>query len=604
MSLSDFASSIPPALLAAISGRGYTELTGVQRAVLEPVCEGRDLRITSQTGSGKTVAIGLSLRALVVEACPADKGIARPRALVVAPTRELARQVEQELAWLFAGTAGRIASATGGASYREERAALGKGPSIVVGTPGRLLDHLNRGAIDPSRVGAVVLDEADRMLDLGFRAELEGILACVPTERRTHLVSATFPREVRSLAERIQRDPVHVEGTRLGVANVDIDHVIHIVEPGQRFDAIVNLLLDSPEAQTLVFVRTRADAAAITTKLVSLRFAASSLSGEMDQAARNRALAGFKRGDLKVLIATDVAARGIDVQDITRVIHVEPPTHGDSYTHRSGRTGRAGRKGISSLLVAPQGVVHATRLLRGLGVPHRFEPIPSAEQLRRAADDRILTELSADDASAASTDQRGLALATRLIQAGNLERTITRLLARCHYAGVTEPREVRAPRAVPEPQRAASRTRRRPDTNGSGAPGAARGWVPFRVSWGQQHGADARRLLAIACRRGDIAGSDVGAIRIERTFAIVNVASEAAEAFANRAGERDARDPRIVIRRDTLSGHTQESSPVEPLRGKPSTKWGGRPPFKSGSGNAKKTGDKPFARRGPKKAQA
>jgi len=599
MSMSDFASLMPAALLSAISGRGYTELTVVQRAVLEPNCDGRDLRITSQTGSGKTVAIGLAMRAILTEACPAEKGIARPRALVVAPTRELARQVEQELAWLYAGTAGRVASATGGASYREERAALGKGPSVVVGTPGRLLDHLNRGAIDPSRVAAVVLDEADRMLDLGFRAELEGILASVPPERRTHLVSATFPREVRALAERIQRDPVHVEGTRLGAANVDIDHVIHIVEQGQKFDAIVNLLLARPEAQTLVFVRMRADAAQVTQKLQGLGFAASSLSGEMEQAARNRALAGFKRGDLKVLIATDVAARGIDVQDISRVIHVEPPTHGDSYTHRSGRTGRAGRKGTSSLLVAPQGVVHATRLLRGLGVPHRFEPIPSAEQLRRAADDRILAELSVEDALEATADQRGAALARRLIEAGNLERTLTRLLARCHYAGVTEPREVRSPERAPEGRRDAGRQRRRPDAPGSAA---ARDWVPFRVSWGQQHGADARRLLAIACRRGDIAGNDVGAIRIERTFAIVNVASNVAEGFAKRAGERDARDPRIVIRRDTLSGHEQPASRPETAQHKPAPKWGAKPPFKRGPGSAKKVGDKLFAPRRQKKA--
>jgi ATP-dependent RNA helicase DeaD len=602
MSLSDYESSLPSALLTAISARGYADLTVVQRAVLQPECDGRDLRITSQTGSGKTVAIGLAMRTLLPVACPAEKGVARPHALVVAPTRELARQVEQELAWLYAGTAGRVASATGGASYREERAALGKGPSVVVGTPGRLLDHLNRGAIDPSRVGAVVLDEADRMLDLGFREELEGILASVPANRRTHLVSATFPREVRALAERIQRDPVHVEGTRLGAANVDIDHVIHIVEQGQKFDAIVNLLLASPEAQTLVFVRMRADAAQVTNKLQALGFAVSSLSGEMEQAARNRALAGFKRGDIKVLIATDVAARGIDVQDISRVIHVEPPTHGDSYTHRSGRTGRAGRKGISSLLVAPQGVVHATRLLRGLGVPHRFEPIPSAAQLRRAADDRVLAALSVEDALDAPVDDRNLALARRLIEAGNLERTLTRLLTRCQFAGVTEPREVRSPERAPERSRDSGRQRRRPEGNGASASNGTREWVPFRVSWGQQHGADARRLLAIACRRGDIAGNEVGAIRIERTFAIVNVASSVAEGFAKRAGERDARDPRIVIRRDTLSGHEQPSTQSEPIPRKAPGKWGGRPPFKPGAAPAHQVGDKPFAPRRQKKA--
>jgi ATP-dependent RNA helicase DeaD len=394
-----------------------------------------------------------------------------------------------------------------------------------------------------------VLDEADRMLDMGFKAELDAIFAQMPAERRTHLVSATFPREVRALAARIQHDPVHVEGTRLGAANADIDHVMHIVEPAQRFDAIVNLLLENPEAQTLIFVRMRADATQVAQQLGALGFAASSLSGEMDQAARNRALEKFKRGELKVLVATDVAARGIDVQDITRVIHVDPPTNADAYTHRSGRTGRAGRKGTSSLLIAPSGVVHATRLLRGLGVPHRFEPIPSAAALRRAADERIFAELTAQDATdARPIEERAIALARRLIANGSAERTMAKLLVRCAYAGITEPREVRAPAPPPErPRGAGPRGERNRDARERSRD---RTWVAFRVSSGARQGVDTRRLLAIACRRGGIAGSDVGAIRIEHSFSIVNVASEVADAFEKRATARDTRDPEVRFRRD------------------------------------------------------
>ncbi|MGH7439495.1 MAG: DEAD/DEAH box helicase, partial [Polyangiaceae bacterium] len=381
-SISSHSSTLGPELTRALTERGFESLTAVQEAVLDPSLDGRDMRVTSQTGSGKTVAIGLAVRSFVMQAPGSssgkrrDEGFAHPRAMVVAPTRELAKQVEEELSWLYAATGARVVSVIGGASARDERRALGTRPAVVVGTPGRLLDHLRRGAIDAKSVGAVVLDEADRLLDMGFREDLEAILGFVPEGHRTHLVSATFPREVQALANATQDDPVHVEGTRLGVANADIDHVIHLVDPRQRLDALVNLLLANPDEQTLVFARTRADVATVANELAEAGFSAAPISGEMDQPARNRALAAFRRGDLRVLVATDVAARGIDVQDIARVVHGEPPGDVDSYTHRSGRTGRAGRKGTSSVLVTPAELPKTVRLLARAGVVHRFEPVP------------------------------------------------------------------------------------------------------------------------------------------------------------------------------------------------------------------------------------
>jgi ATP-dependent RNA helicase DeaD len=708
MSLEDHAELLGPELFRAIERKGYADLTAVQLAVLDPALAGRDLRITSQTGSGKTLAIGLILRTLAGEESAADHGVARPRVLIVAPTRELAHQVEQELTWLYAEIGIRLATTTGGASYRDEHRALSKGPSVVVGTPGRLLDHLKRGSIEPSQVTTVVLDEADRMLDLGFRDDLEQLFKSVPKERSTHLVSATFPRMVRSLADRLQRDPAHVEGTRLGAANVDIDHVIHVVDSSQRLDALINLLLAYPEDQTLVFVRTRADAAHIANELVVTGFAASALSGEMEQAARNRALSAFRDGRLRVLIATDVAARGIDVQGVSRVVHGELPTNADAYTHRSGRTGRAGRKGTSSLLVAPAGVVRASRLLRGLGIQHRFEPIPTAEAILRADDTRLFDDLTADAsaradvadaadaadeasaADAAARDQeafdRWRSLAERLVEAGNVEQTLVRLLTHARR-GVTAPRTVRVfperqrrdeapdsfafkrrdrddPRrgrdrdegrgrerfARPEPVRprpskrerdardsgpseravpprkfasareapvpiepaedreliaddvaaeqsleneserpAAKRSsdeasprpartprvsdEREPAARGArsasdkgreprGAEPRSRGsrdderatpdaeFTSFHVSWGQRDGADARRLLAMLCRRGQIRGRDVGAIRVEASYSLVQVANAVASAFARSAARPDPREPDVIIRPD------------------------------------------------------
>ncbi len=562
----ELAEIIGPALATALEGKGYTRLTPVQEAVLSPALAGRDLRVTSQTGSGKTVAIGFSLAALVKAhagagtGASAGKGAAPPpppTALVVAPTRELAKQVEAELGWLFAPLGARVTSLTGGASYRDERRALASGPAIVVGTPGRLLDHIERGSVQVDQVGAVVLDEADRMLDMGFRDELEAILARTPAERRTHLVSATFPREVRALADRVQHDPAHVEGTPLGAVNLDIDHVMHVVDGRERTDAIVNLLLAYPEEQTLVFARTRADVARITSELDEAGFPVSSLSGEMDQRARNNAMMAFKRGDLRALIATDVAARGIDVQDIARVIHAEPPTDADSYTHRSGRTGRAGRKGTSSVLVTPAAVRRTARLLEQVGVSFRFEPIPAPADIRSATDERAYAELVRDDREGfPGYDPRTWALAERLAQSGDAVRTLARLLMLTSHGGAAEPREITpiAPptrRDKPLRQYADEPTRPRREPRG-GARGRDRDreFVPFRVSWGGNHGADPRRLLALVCRRGGIAGSDVGSIRVEQSFSIVEVARDVADAFTTAARAPDPRDPRVLISPD------------------------------------------------------
>ena len=615
----DFEALLGPELASAIAKKGYTALTPVQEAVLDPAYAGRDLRISSQTGSGKTLAISFIVRqAIKGDTGPSSKGAARPRALVVAPTRELAAQVEVELSWLFAPLRIKVAAVTGGGNYRDERRALGSGPAIIVGTPGRLLDHLQRGAIDGTQLAAVVLDEADRMLDLGFRDDLEAILGFAPEDHRTHLVSATFPREVMALANRVQTDPARIEGTPAGAANADIEHLVHLVQPNERLDAIVNLLLETPDATTLIFARTRADVGELTHLLSEAGFIVDSLSGEMEQRERNKALAAFKRGDLHALVATDVAARGIDVQDVARVLHAEPPMDPDSYTHRSGRTGRAGRKGKSSVLVTPVMLNRVSGLLKRAGVRWRMDPVPTAETIESTREQRLFDALTAvmspedpadepiaEDARVGGpieADDRSWALAKRIVEGGEGTRALARMIARTRASGpearritpVTLPgqkkraweqtgaaapmprsegrpfaehRTFGEPRGLrPEREQAPRESREREHApreafsreQPSREPGPARSprdpavdagdWVSFRVSWGQIHGADARRLLAMVCRRGGVRGTDVGAIRVARTFSTVNVASSAAEAFERAAREPDPRDPRVKIR--------------------------------------------------------
>lgn len=574
MEITEASRLLGPALTKALEKRGYTSLTAVQEAVLDPALEGRDLRISSQTGSGKTIAIGLVLRdvATAVKAPKAD-GIARPNALVVAPTRELAKQVEAELSWLYAEAKAQVASVTGGASYRDEQRAFARGPSVLVGTPGRLLDHLRRGSIDPANVAAVVLDEADRMLDLGFRDDLEAILAMTPEEHRTHLVSATFAREVQALANSVQREHANVQGTPLGIANTDIEHVVHLVAPRERMNALINLLLVDPEAQTLVFARTRADVAHLADELHQAGFAVDSLSGEMDQAARNRALSAFKRGKLHVLVATDVAARGIDHQDITRVVQFEPPTDADTYTHRSGRTGRAGRKGVSAVLVAPSALQKLSALLRRAGVRFKVEPVPTAGSIAQAQDARLFEELTAEGAE--ELDARTADLVQRIEAAGQSARALARLIARTRTSSSIQPRDVTPLAATAGRDRLNGRVGdargaapgRAPNSRGPAlGRGAGAQGVSFRVSYGERHGAEPRRLLAMLCRRGNIRGQDVGAIQILPEFSIVEVAPAVAESFASATSEPDPRDPRIWIRREQggerVRRHVQTVNPV------------------------------------------
>ncbi|HEX3771707.1 MAG TPA: DEAD/DEAH box helicase, partial [Polyangiaceae bacterium] len=538
---------VGPALASALAAKGYDTLTPVQEAVLDEALEGRDLRVTSQTGSGKTIAIGFVVRDLLDDLTAQHGGAARPRVLVLTPTRELAKQVADELTWLYAPLRVRVAAVTGGAGYVDQKRALASNPAVIVATPGRLRDALERGKIDATQMAAVVLDEADSMLDLGFREDLEAILGMLPKERRSHLVSATFSRDVVALADRFQNDPVHVQGTRLGEANADIEHVVHLVEPGQRVDALVNLLLADEDAKTLVFVRTRADVARVAGELTEAGFVVRTLSGEMEQQERDRALAAFRQGGVQAMVATDVAARGIDVRDVARVIQVEPPTDVETYTHRSGRTGRAGKQGTSVLFVTPS---HYPNIARGLArakIAHRVEPIPKPEAIQRAREEKLVAWL-AREGDGETIDPHALAIAERIVKSGAVVTALGRLVEKAGLHGPTRAREVRAivpprddrparGRPADGPREAYARPPHRgPREDAARGPreDAARGvreWVTFHVTWGGQQGADARRLLAIACRTGNIKGSDVGAIRIEPGFSRIDIAGDVAEGF-------------------------------------------------------------------------
>ena len=340
----------------------------VQTAVLADAAEGRDLLVSAQTGSGKTVAYGLAIAEDLLGRAERFERAAAPLALIVAPTRELALQVQRELAWLYQYADARVVSCVGGMDPRREQRELAAGAHIVVGTPGRLCDHLRRGRLDVSELKAVVLDEADEMLDLGFREDMEFILKTTPDTRRTLLFSATLPRGIVALAKHYQQQAFRIEVAGDEGGHADIEYRAIRIAAGDVEHAVVNVLrfFESPSA--LVFCNTGDAVRHLQATLLERGFSVVALSGELTQNERTQALQALRDGRARVCVATDVAARGIDLPNLDLVIHAELPNDAEVMQHRSGRTGRAGRKGVSVLLVPSAKKRRAELLLNLAGI--------------------------------------------------------------------------------------------------------------------------------------------------------------------------------------------------------------------------------------------
>jgi len=480
MSTPDPFADVPGPLRTAMERRGFTELTAVQRAVLASDSEGHDLRISSQTGSGKTVALGFALaRSFLRDNREGDEPRPPgPIALIITPTRELAAQVRDELRWLLAEIPGmRVEVVTGGTDLRGERRMLRRPPKVLVGTPGRLLDHMRTEAVSFAGIEHVVLDEADRMLEMGFREELEAIIDGLPAERRSHLVSATFPGAVRRVADRFQRKALSLEGTALGQANDDIDHIAQIVAPRQVYAALVNALLLALGEQVLVFVERRAGASELAEELAGDGFAALPFSGDLSQAQRTRTLHAFRSGTIQVLVSTDVAARGIDVPNISMVVHMSPPQDPDSYTHRSGRTGRAGRRGRSLMMVPPRAQQYVQRLLSAARIEADWQPVPTPAKVRKAITKRTRRQLHERLDAEVGPSEKTMNYAQQLLEGRDAAKVVAALLEQAEPRLPREPMEVEVFAAAPPSEwnnNSGGRGGGRPH-RGGGGPGPRRG---------------------------------------------------------------------------------------------------------------------------------
>ncbi|HEY0190929.1 MAG TPA: DEAD/DEAH box helicase, partial [Kofleriaceae bacterium] len=439
-----------PTLRTALTARGYTEPTPVQAAILAPDVAERDVLVSAQTGSGKTVAFGLALARTLLGTDARLAAAGAPRALIVTPTRELAMQVHRELSWLYAETGARITTCVGGMDPRRESHALNQGVHIVVGTPGRLCDHLERRSLVLDRVAAVVLDEADEMLDMGFREDLERLLDAAPAERRTLLFSATIPPQIATMAKRYQRDAMRIATAGVNERHGDISYQVVSVVPRERDLAVVNLLRFHNPPGALVFCGTRDRVTHLAANLSERGFSVAALSGELSQRERNQALQALRDGRARVCVATDVAARGLDLPDLGLVIHADLPQSKEALVHRSGRTGRAGKKGLAILLSIDASRRYVERLLYSARVEASWLLAPSSDDIRARDQEHLAGEIKALVEDVADVDRE----VAKSLLAGSSAEDLVAALVRLRREAHPAPEELTVPGSMrPRDQR-------------------------------------------------------------------------------------------------------------------------------------------------------
>jgi ATP-dependent RNA helicase DeaD len=517
----------------ALAERGYDSLTPVQEAVTAPELQDADLLVSAQTGSGKTVGFGLAIGHTLLGDEYRLAPPAAPLALIIAPTRELALQVMRELAWLYAKAGVRMASCVGGMDMREERRNLERGAHIVVGTPGRLVDHIKRRSLDMNSLRAVVLDEADEMLDLGFREDLEFMLGEAPADRRTLMFSATVPPMIANLAKQFQRDAVRVNTATSGKQHSDITYQALRVAQADGENAIINTLRYHDAENAIVFANTRAAVNRLTARFSNRGFSVVCLSGELSQNERTHALQAMRDGRARVCVATDVAARGIDLPNLELVIHADLPTNAEALLHRSGRTGRAGRKGISALIVGPRDVKKAERLLGWAKIKAEWGVAPTAEEILRRDEERLLTDPAWDE----DISEETATFAAKLLEQHSPEKVAAAYL-RLYRARQSAPEELGNPDERPTRPERGERADRTPF-------GPSK-W--FALSVGRDNKAEARWLLPLLCRSGNLTKESIGAIRVQDSETYVEILESSAPGFLNAIGAAQELEDGVGVR--------------------------------------------------------
>lgn len=509
-------------LLLALKKKGFSTPTPVQEKVLERDEFSSDLIVRAKTGSGKTLAFLLPLLQEI------ELPLSKPSILILSPTRELAQQTAREAEWLSRYLDISVATLVGGLDMAAQIRTLREGAVIVVGTPGRTLDHVNRGTLKTDGIHSVILDEGDHMLDMGFRDELEGILDKLPNRERTWLFSATMPREVRDLSKKYLTSPVSLSLVEDGEQHEDIVHRAYLVPSRHKMEGLVNILLWERPKRGLIFCHTRLETMQVAQRLTSEGFNAGSLHGEMTQRERNAVLSSFKNGHLPLLVATNVAARGLDVDAVTHVIQIGLPDDRDTFIHRSGRTGRAGHEGTNILLLSPQEGEKFKYMLGSAKVSVEWNNVPDVEAIgrvqREIAEEKLLTGKETGEGS--DYIEWAEDLLTRVGPKELVARLLAALAAK-RSAGYNLSTEL---------ERELRRKSRGPvDKDRSGAPRSIKGRRPkgsmLRLSKGLSDGWDVGRVLHAVCTSLNVDRSEVGAIRMKDDHVLVELLPVALSRF-------------------------------------------------------------------------
>ena len=562
--------ALRPELVAALAAFGYEEPTPIQREAIPPLLAGRDLVGQAATGTGKTAAFALPILHSLPEG---DRG-RQPRALVLAPTRELAVQVAEAVSRYGAALGARVLAVYGGQPITPQLKVLQKGVDVVVGTPGRLVDHLNRGSLKLDSLRTVVLDEADEMFDMGFADEIEVILAALPTERQTVLFSATLPPKIAKMARRHQTDPVRIQIERdvaaAGAAPL-VTQTAHLVMRPDKPAALARVLDMHVPTAALVFCRTREEVDHLTEALKARGLRAEPLHGGMSQAERDRVMNRLRGGTADLLIATDVAARGLDVDHLTHVVNYTVPSAPDSYVHRIGRVGRAGREGVAITLTEPRErrMLEAIERVTGQKVP--FTPVPTAADLRAKRLGTTRAELLAVleggqfdevrevvDGLANQYDPLQLALAAVALvhRAGapSDDEDIPPVSARPprpvrddlpRHAGPAGPSKT-GPTASGRPDRPTAEPRQ--DRPSRKAPKA--GWAKLYIGAGRAANVRPQDLVGAIAGESHLTGKQIGGIEITERFSLVEVPEADIDAVIKALRSSVIKGRKVPIRRD------------------------------------------------------
>ncbi|HEU5049844.1 MAG TPA: DEAD/DEAH box helicase [Gemmatimonadales bacterium] len=559
------------ALIESLTALGYEEPTPIQREAIPPLLEGRDLLGQAATGTGKTAAFALPL----IQTLPDDEPQpGRPAIVVLVPTRELAMQVAEAFHRYGRSRNARVVPIYGGQAFDQQIRALRRGVHVVVATPGRALDHLRRGTLDFSALSAVVLDEADEMLDMGFAEEIEALLEAAPAERQTALFSATMPSRIAAIAERHLRRPVRVQIAREKAAHGEVPRVrqtAYIVARAQKVPALGRVLdLEAP-GLAVIFCRTRTEVDMLAETLSARGYRAEALHGGMTQEQRDRVMKRTRTGAIDLLIATDVAARGLDIEQLTHVVNFDVPPSPAAYVHRIGRTGRAGREGVAITLAEPR----EHRLLRNIEQHTRqriqIATVPTVLDVR--ARRLELTRASLREAILAG-DLDGYRSVVEGL-AGEFDvMDVAAAAVKLIHAGSAGASDADEDDEIPSSEAAdGRRARGRPKPEGKGRSGtpareARAGMVRIYVGAGRKNNMRPADLVGAIANESGIDARGIGAIEIADSFSLVELPAELADQVIAALRATKLKGKRLTVRRD----QARSRGPTAPAGKRPASR--------------------------------